>query len=270
MAADELMSNTKESSITALAVVKQSVDVIRQHPQLLIYPYLALLVISITSPLIGASFIGRWYNNLFNEAGAVAPHHLSVILGIVGFSFFYAAFVSAYFTTAVSAAVLKTLASEEKVSKLYGLSSVVRHFSRVTKFAILSLFLLPMGIYAQRRKLPRGIVGVVGSSITLHMAQIAPSILDGHDKYGEAIRNSVDRLGRFWKEGLTLKIWMYIAIFIFFVTPKLIQHHWYKTQTASNIGWLLSLEAGASGIVFFKVINAVFTAVMYHQADKNK
>ncbi len=269
MAAEELIYHARKTSISALGVIKQSFWVIGQHPQLLLYPYLALMFVLITYPIISASFIAHWYDKIFTEAGSLAPHHLGIVLGIVGFSVFYTAFISAYFTTAVSAAVLATLEGREP-SKLYGIRQVFKHFGRVTKFGVLSLFFFPMGVYAQRRKLPRGMAGVIGSSLTLHMAQIAPSILEGHQRYGATIRAAVDKLGKTWKEGLALKIGMYITIFIFFVAPKLVQHHWYKSQTASNIGWLLSLELGASGIVFFKVINAIFTTVLYHKATEKE
>lgn len=267
MSAEEIIDSTKQRSISAFNVIKQSFRVIGKHPQLMLYPYTALLFISITYPLLSGTFVAHWYNRIFSEAGAVAPHRFGIILSLLGFLAFYTAFISAYFTTAVSAAVLATLKNENP-SNFYGLWQVLRHFGRVTKFAVLALFFFPMGIYAQRKKLPHGIIGILGSSATLHMAQVAPAILGGHQEYGATIREATEKLGKTWKEGLILKTGMYITIFIVFVAPKLIQHHWYKSQTASNVGWLLSLEAGASSIVFFKVINAIFTTVLYHRATQ--
>jgi len=269
MPAEKIVNSTKQTSITAFGIIKQSLRIVGKHPQILIYPYTALLLVALTYPLASASVFAVWYNQIFTEAGTVAPHRLSIILGFVGFLTFYTAFIAAYFSTAVSAAVLAML-DGKRPSLFYGVRQVSKHFLRVTKFAILSVFFFPMGIYAQRRKLPKDIGWILGSSFTLHMAQIAPSILEGNQKYGATIRNSIDRMGKTWKEGLVLKVGMYLTFFLLIVLPKLIQHQWYKSQTADNISWLISLELGASGYVFFKVINAIFTAVLYHRAMENK
>lgn len=253
----------------AFSVIGQSLTTIRRHPQLLVYPYTALLFITITYPIVGVSFFADWYDQIFTGAGTVAPDKLTIIFGLVGFSVFYTAFVSAYFSCAVSAAVLAILQGK-KPSMFYGVGEVAKHFFRVTKFAILAVFFLPMGIYAQRRKLPRGIVGVMGSSLTLHMAQVAPSILTTNQKYGATIRDSVDKLGKTWREGLILKVGMYLMIFLVVALPQLIQHQWYKNQTASDISWLLSLELGVSSYMLFKVINSIFTTVLYHRATQVK
>lgn len=270
MESEYLISSAKQSSLSAFGTIKESYKIVRSHPQLLLYPYLALLFISVTYPLLSASFIAHWYNRIFADASTVAPHRFSIIVGIVTFSAFYTAFISAYFTTAVSAGVLATLEGKNP-SRLYGIRQVIKHFGRVSRFALLSVFFVPMGIYAQRRKLPHGIIGILGSSMTLHMAQIAPAILlSGKVRFGETIRHSIDTMGKTWKEGLALKVGMYLTIFAVIVAPKLIQHHWYKTQTASNAGWIATLMVGASGYVFFKVINAIFTSVLYHQASQSK
>ena len=268
MPTDDFLNTAKQSSHGAFSIIKQSLKTIREHPQILVYPYTALLFISFSYPIVSASIFARWYNDIFSEAGSIAPNNkVTVVFGLVSFSAFYTAFVSAYFNTATSAGVLAVLEGR-KPPMLYGLVEVLKHFLRVTKFAVLSVFFFPMGIFAQRRKLPRGLVGVIGSSLTLHMAQIAPSILRGNQRYGATIRDSIEKTGRFWREGLALKVGMYLTIFLVVVLPKLVQHHWYKSQTASNIGWLLSLELGASGYVLFKVINSIFTAVIYHQANQ--
>jgi hypothetical protein len=249
----------------AISVIKQSLRVIKSNPHIMIYPYLALFFISITYPILSASIFARWYNRIFVDAGSVAPHRMNIILGLVGFSAFYTAFVTAIFSCAVSAEVSAKM-EDRSAPPLYGLVRVMRHFFRVAKFAVLSIFFLPVGIYAQRGKLPRGVIGVIGSSLTLHMAQVAPSILNTNHRFGTTIRDSIDTLGRAWREGLVLKIGMYLTIFLIVVLPKLIQHQWFKSQTASNVSWLISLELAASSYVTLKVINSVFTTVLYHQA----
>jgi hypothetical protein len=250
-------------------VIKDSLAVIRRHPEIALYPYAATLFISITYPIVSATILAHWYRRIFSDTGVIVPDKARLVVGLLGFSAFYIALVTAYLTTAVSASVLAKL-EKRPTPPFYGLLRVAKNFFRVTKYAFLSLFFLPIGIFAQRRKLPGGVVGVIGSSITLHMAQVAPSVLTTNMKLGATIRHSVDTLGRAWREGLVLKIGTYIAIFMVVALPKLIQHGFFKSHRASNVGWLVSLELAASGYVALKVINAIFTTVLYHKARSNK
>jgi hypothetical protein len=255
--------------VGALCVIKDSLKVTKDHPEILIYPYAALLFISVTFPIVSATIFARWYGRIFSDVGVIAPHKFGLIVGLVGFSAFYTALVTAYFTCAVSAGVLSKL-ENRPTPPLYGLLRVGKNFLRVTRFAVLSVFFFPVGVYAQRRKLPRGIIGVIGSSLTLHMAQAAPAILTTKKSFGATIRDSIDTLGKAWHEGLILKVGMYLAIFLIVALPKLIQHDFFKSHSASNIGWLISLELAASSYVALKVINSIFTTVLYYQARDKK
>jgi hypothetical protein len=253
----------------AISVVKDSVSVTKSHPEILIYPYAALLFISITYPIVSVTIFARWYGRIFSDVGTVAPHKVGLIIGLVGFSAFYTALVTAYFTCAVSAGVMSKL-ENRPTPPLYGLMRVIKNFLRITKFALLSVFFFPAGIFAQRRKLPRGTIGVIGSSLTLHMAQVAPSILTTKKGFLATIRDSIDTLGRAWREGLVLKVSTYLAIFLIVALPKLIQHGFFKSHSASNIGWLVSLELATASYVTLKVINSIFTTVLYYQARDKK
>lgn len=253
----------------SLEVIKDAFRVVRQHPEIGLYPYAATLFISITYPIVSATILAHWYRRIFVNTGEVVPNRARLILGLVGFSAFYVALVTAYFTTAVSASVLAKL-EDRPVVPFYGLLRVVKNFFKVTKYAFLSLFFFPIGVFAQRRKLPRGIVGVVGSSVTLHMAQVAPSFLTTNMRVGATVRHSIDTLGRAWREGLILKIGTYVVIFLIVALPKLIQHGFFKSHRASSIGWIVSLELAASSYVVLKVINAIFTTVLYHKARNQK
>jgi len=253
----------------AASAIKDSLGVARVHPEILIYPYAALLFISVTFPIVSASVFADWYRRIFSDTYALTPHKTAAILGVVGLSALYTALVTAYFTTAVSAGVLAKLENRPTVP-LYGLLRVIKNFFRVTKFAFLSLFFFPIGIYAQRRKLPGGWLGVLGSSLTLHMAQVAPVVLSTHKKVGAAIRDSVDTLGKKWREGLILKVSMYVVIFLIVALPKLIQHGFFKGHAASSVSWLISIELATSSYVTLKVIYSVFTTVLYHQARDHK
>jgi len=250
-------------------VIKDSLLVVRQHPEIALYPYAATLFISITYPIVSATILAHWYRQIFSNTDVIVPDKARLIIGLVGFSAFYVALVTAYFTTAVSASVLSKL-ENRPTPPVYGFLRVAKNLFRVTKYAFLSLFFFPIGVFAQRRKLPRGIVGVIGSSLTLHMAQVAPSFLTTNMKLAPTIRHSVDTFGRAWREGLVLKIGTYTVIFLVVALPKLIQHGFFKSHRASSIGWVVSLELAASGYVVMKVINAIFTTVIYHKARSQK
>jgi len=254
---------------SSFEVIKDSVLVVRRHPELALYPYTATLFISITYPIVSATILAHWYRRVFSDTGVYVPDKARLVLGLIGFSAFYVALVTAYFTTAASANVLARL-ENRSVPPFYGILRVGKNFIKVTRYALLSPFFFLMGIWAQRGKLPRGVVGVVGSSITLHMAQVAPSFLTTNIRMGATIRHSIDTLGRAWREGLILKVGTYIAIFLIVALPKLIQHGFFKSHNASNISWIISLELAASSYVVLKVINAIFTTVLYHKSRNEK
>ena len=260
---EEILKQTQ----TAVKVVKTSFKTVLRDPQILFYPIVAAIVTPLTFGLIGHSIFNRWYNDIFQVAGRVTPNHGRAVFGLVTFSVFYAAFVAAIFTCAVSASVLARLEGHP-TKPLAGLKAVAQHFFRVSRFALLSVFLFPIGIFAQRRKLPKGIIGVLGSSFTLHMANIAPAILTTHKRFNTTVREAITTLGEAWKAGLILKIAMYAIFTIVVILPKLIQHHF--SPTASNVGWIISLEFAASGLVIFKIINAIITTVLYHHAKTSK
>jgi len=261
----EFFEGTKTATRGAAAVVKDGFKVATRNPQIVASIYSGFLFISLTYPLVGASLFAHWYNRIFAQAGDLAPHRARIILGLVGFSVFYAALVTAYFSCAISASVLAKLEGRS-TPPLYGWRQVSRHFLRITRFAFAAVFFFPMAVYAQRRKLPKGVVGVVGNSLTLHMAQVAPEILTEHKGVGATIRGAIKTFSRTWREGLVLKVWMYIGIFLVIALPKLIQHYIFHSRTAANVGWLVSLELATSGLVIFKLINTVFTTVLYHQS----
>jgi hypothetical protein len=250
-------------------VIRETFQVIRRHPEITIYPYLAAAIVSLSYPIVSATILADWYQRVFQSTDMFVPHRLRAILGLIGFLAFYSALVAAYFTSAVSISVIAKL-EDRQVPPFYGLLRVVKNFFRVTKFAFLSIFFFPLGIYVQRRKLPGGWAGVLGSSLTLHMAQVAPAVLTTDKKAGETIRYSIDTLGRAWHVSLIIKIGIYTTVFLLIALPKLIQHGIFKGHAASNIGWIVGIEPGASGLVAFKVLNSVFTAVLYHQAKQKE
>ena len=261
------LKSLKSSLRETRKVISDSLKVLKEHPELTAYPYVATLFISITYPLAGASIFAQWYGRIFYDAGLYVPHKAGLIIGLVGFSVFYAALVSAYFSCAVTASVIAKM-ENRPTPPLHGFGQVFKRFGRVTRFAVLSVFFFPIGVYAQRQRLPEKWLAVFGSSLTLRMAQVAPAVLTTDKKIGETIRESVNVMGRAWRPSLVLKVLMYVIIFLIIILPKLIQKGFFRSPSASSVGWILSLEIAVSGLVGIKVLTSIFTAVMYHQAQQ--
>ena len=260
--------NAKQPVINTGRIIKRSFWATFKDPQILFYPFAAVIFISVSGTIIGSSIFGRWYNQIFAEASAVVPHRVAIIAGLVSFTVFYAALISAYFNVAVAASVLAKLEGHS-TELFYGLRQVVKHFWRVSHFALFSPFMLPVGIFVQHRKLPKGLVNVIGSSLSLNMSQIAPEILNTKKSFSQTIVDAIETLGRKWREGLIIKIGLYLAFGLIIVLPKLIQSGFFSgTPSADKIGWLASLIAGASSYVFFKVLSSIITATLYHHAKQ--
>lgn len=241
---------------------------------MLIYPYSAIIFILLTSPIVGRFVFSVWRRvqqpEVIDQVAKAAPNELLVQLGLVTFSVFYTFFVTSYFTCMISAATLAQLEGKP-TSLFYGLRVVARRFFRVSKFALLTIFFLPMGIIAQRRKLtgPRGIFEVISSSFSLSLSQLAPAIVTGQKGVYETLRHSVDTLGQLWKESLVIRLGTFLAILLLgsvSFLPKLIESWWFDGRTAHAIGWIVTVLLGASSYVLLKVISTVFTTSLYFEA----
>ena len=209
-----------------------------------------------------------------SELNQATPHALAAHLGLVAFPVFYTFFVTSYFTCMISASVLAKLEGRP-VSILYGLRIVTRRFLRVSKFALLAIFFLPMGIIAQRQKFRslRGAFEAITSSFTLSMSQLAPEVVAEKRGTLQTIRHTVDTLGHFWKESLVIRVSTFISILVLgsiSFLPKLIEHYWFNSRTAHIVSWIATALLGASSYVVLRVIGAVFTTTLYYEAKNRR
>jgi len=278
MSAGTLFRHIRQSFNGAGAVVGQGFKSLRKQPQVLIYPYGAIIFILLSSPIVGRFIFSVWNRvgqpEVIDQVTKAAPSELLVQLGLVTFSVFYTIFVTSYFTCMIAAATLAQLEGRS-TSLLYGLRVVARRFFRVSKFALLAIFFLPMGIMAQRRKMtsPRGIFEAISSSFSLSMSQLAPAIVTSQKGVYETLRHSVDTLGQLWKESLVIRLGTFLAIVLLgsiSFLPKLIENWWFDGRTAHAVGWIVTALLGASSYVLLRVISTVFTTTLYHQAKLNK
>ncbi|MDO8591778.1 MAG: hypothetical protein Q7R60_02565 [bacterium] len=277
MSAVTFFQHIRQSFHGARAVVRQGFRVIKNDPKILIYPYLAILFILITYPVVGRFVFTMWHSvqqpEVITEVSNAAPHELLVHLGLVTFSVFYTLLVTSYFTCMISASTWVELEGKP-TSLLYGLGVVARRFLRVSRFAILAIFFFPMGVIAQRKKFssPRGAFEAISSSFSLSMSQLAPEVVGGKKGVFETVRQSVDTLGQLWKESLVIRISLFLAIVLLGLVsflPKLIEHYWFG-RSAYIVGWIVTALLGASSYVLLRVIGAVFTTTLYYQAKTKK
>ncbi|GEM_PF-654217 len=277
MSSGALFQHISQSFRGAWAIIRRSFRVLKNDPRILIYPYLAVIFILATSPVVGRFVIFIWHKVQQPEVvGAVtkaAPHQLLAHLGLVTFSVFYTIFITSYFTCMISATTLAELEGRQ-ISMLYGLRIVRGRFLRITRYAVLAILFFPIGMIAQRQKFKslRGAFDVITSSFTLSMSQLAPEIVVGKKSIFETVRHTVNTLGHFWKESLVIRLMTFVSILLLgsiSFLPKLIEHYWFNGHTAHVISWIATALLGASSYVLLRVIGAVFTTTLYHEA-KNK
>lgn len=258
------------------AIARHGLKTFVKDPQIIAYPLMAVGVIWLTSPLVTKFVVSLWrhvdHPEILNQASHGTPHVLLAHLGLVTFSVFYTIFITSYFTCALSASVLAKLEGRA-VPPLYGLWVVLRQLPRVSWFALMAVFFFPFGIFAQRRKLPRGVLGVIGSSFSLSTAQLAPAIVSEDRGVFATVVHAVDTLGKAWRESLVIRVGLIITIVLLgslSFLPKLIQHYWFVGGSAHIAGWAATILLGVTSYVIVRVIGTVFTTTLYYQASHRK
>lgn len=272
---EKMLSSAHETRRNSGQAVRQGLKILSKDPTILAYPIFASIFVFLTYATVSSLVLAIWHNlfphTIINVSRAV-PSKFRVVVGIVTFYYFYTAVVTSFFTCATSAAVWAKLEGHP-TTFLHGLGVVTRHFLRVVHFAILSIFYIPLGFIAQRKKLFRRPIDVIGSSFTLHTANMAPAIINERTGVGATIRTSINTLGKAWKEGALIKagIWamLLVLIAISFI-PKIIQHYWFNNGTNHWLSWLITGVLLAFSFVISKVLGAVFMTVLYHKAKTQK
>ncbi len=261
------------------SVVKESARTLIRDPHIMIYPYMAVLVVLITSPIVSHYVISLWRNvetpTVINDVNQAAPHALLAHVGLVSFSFYYALFISAFFSCAASYATIASLKEHEDIGWFDGLTVIWHGFWRIAKFALLAVFFFPIGVVSQRRKMKsiRGLVEAISSSFSLSMAQLAPAVVQGHDGVPRTVRHSLDTLGHFWEESIVIRVGTFLAaigLALVSLLPKVIQHHWFYSSTAHAVAWAMTLVLGASSFVLLRVTSTVFMTNLYLRAERER
>src|SRR3989344_1356084 len=101
-----IINEVKESVHGAGSIVKYSLKTLIKDPHILIYPYMAVAFVLLTSPLVSAFIILMWRKleqpDLVADVLQAAPSNFLPKLGLVSFSVLYAIFITSFFVVAAS------------------------------------------------------------------------------------------------------------------------------------------------------------------------
>ena len=269
-----LVRTIKEAFANAGTVTRLGFGTILRDPSILAYPLLASIFVTLTYALVGGLVIKLWHSfepktaaDIVGSAQQQIPHQLRDKVGIVTFYYFYTATVTAYFSCAASAAVWAKLEGHP-TNVLHGLAMVTKHSVRIFRFAVLSVFFIPLAVVAQWRKLFHKPVDALGGALNLHIANMAPAILNERTGVLSTIRTTISTLGKAWHEGLVIKVgtWLVLLVLgLIGLLPKYIQHYHYGSNTARWVGWTATTVLLAVFFVVTKVISGVLLTTLYYQ-----
>jgi hypothetical protein len=278
MPLSKITHSTHEPVIAASYVAKQGLSVLRRDVTIAIYPLFVFLLLLLTIPIVNGLILAI-ANTLSSESVFAAEQHAAkaifVFIAVVVTAVYTATMLS-YFSCILSALTLSEL-DGHRAPLLKGISVFRKRFGHATKFAFFSILFIPIGIIAQRHKFkhfPIGTGRVIGSAFSLSTAQLAPLILSEDKGIFETVRMSTETLGRSWREGIVIKIIIYITVIILTILigffPVLIQSYISDSSTAQTIGRLGSLVLILGLLIATKVLGTIFTTTLYWRIVTNQ
>jgi hypothetical protein len=255
----------------AKLVMHQALTVLRNDITIAIYPLFVFLLVLITIPLVNGIILA-FANQLASEPiFGVEQHTARTVFIAIAFvvSLVYSAMMLSYFSCVLSALTLAELEGH-RAPLLKGIRLFRKRFGHATRFALLSILFIPIGIVAQRHKLKRFPVGtgeVIGGAFSLSTAQLAPLILSEDMGVLETVRLSLSTLGKGWKQNLVIKVATYLTIILLTLLigffPILIQNYWFDSNTAQAASQLGVLLLILGLFITTKVLGTVFTTTLY-------
>jgi hypothetical protein len=260
----------------AKRVAIQGLDVLRKDIAVTVYSVFVFLLLLLTIPLINTILLAI-ANGLANESIFSSQHHTAKVIFVavaVFLSAACAAMLLSYFACAVAASTLAQL-DGHPAPLLKGLKVFKTRFRHISKFAMVSILYIPIGFLAQRQKLTNGThikkAEVIGSSLSMSTAQLAPVILSEDKEIYETVQHSVATLGKAWREGLVIKATIYVAVILITLLigffPTLVQAYWFDSSTSQEISRLATIFLIICLLLTAKVLGTVFTATLYWQVS---
>jgi hypothetical protein len=263
----------------ARKVAIQGLDVLRKDIAVTVYSVFVFLLLLLTIPLVNAILLAI-ANSLANQPIFDSEYHLVKII-FVALAIFVsaacAAMLLSYFACAVAASTLAQLEGHP-APLLKGLKVFKNRFRHITKFALVSIVYIPIGFLAQSRKMAAGThinrAEVIGSSLSLSTAQLAPAILYENKGIYDTVEHSVETLGKAWREGIVIKVAIYtsvifLTLLIGFV-PTLIQAYLSSSSTSQEVSRLFTILLVLCLLLTTKVLGTVFTATLYWQVSSDE
>lgn len=258
----------------ARVAIRQGLTALRGDITILVYPLFVFILVLASLAAVN-ELISSTTNSLAEESIFKPGQGLSKILfGIASFLlfYFYLAVMTGGFTCVVAASVMAEL-DGHRTPLLKGIKTVVHSLPRIVLFAALSILFIPLGFMAQRSKWHNKPHDVIGSSLSLNMAQMAPAILSQKTGVLETIRTSVNVMGVAWKENILIKGFMYGTIILLGAIsflPAYLERNWFNEASADEIGWAVRVILFISFLVATKVLISVFTATLYWRVTNHK
>lgn len=257
----------------ARIIAKQGLKVMRNDVAVVVYAVFVFLLVLMTIPLINSVLLA-FANSLSHESIFTVEHHTAKIIFVAIATFISAVCVAmllSYFTCAVAASTLSQLEGHP-APLLKGLKLFGNRFGRITRFALVSVAFIPIGFFAQRSKFAgvtvnRAKVEVVGSSLSLSTAQLAPAILSEDKDLLETVQFSINTLGTAWRESLVIKISTYVTVFILTLLiaflPTMVQAYWFSSASSQAASQLVTILLIICLLITTKVLGTVFTTTLY-------
>jgi hypothetical protein len=267
--------NSIPSALQGAKIVSiQGFDVLRKDIAVTVYSIFVFLLLLLTIPLVNAILL-TIAKGLSNQAIFNGEHHIAKVIFVaiaVFVSAACAAMLLSYFACAVAASTLAQLEGHP-APLLKGLEVFKSRFRHISKFALVSIAYIPIGFIAQRRKLATGThinrAEVIGSSLTMSTALLAPAILAEDKGIYDTVQHSVTTLGKAWREGLVIKVAIYTSVIILTlligIIPSLVQAYFSQNSTSQELSRLLTILLIICLLLTAKVLGTVFTATLYWQ-----
>jgi hypothetical protein len=263
----------------ARRVAIQGLDVLRKDIAVTVYSVFVFLLLLLSIPLVNAILLAI-ANSLANQPIFDSEYHLVKIIFValaIFISAACAAMLLSYFACAVAASTLAQLEGHP-APLLKGLKVFKNRFRHITKFALVSIVYIPIGFLAQSRKMAAGThinrAEVIGSSLSLSTAQLAPAILYENKGIYDTVEHSVETLGKAWREGLVIKITIYLSVIfltlLIGLAPTLVQAYFSSSSTSQEISRLLTILLIVCLLLTTKVLGTVFTATLYWQVSSDE
>jgi hypothetical protein len=270
-------SNFVHSSFSAMhnaeKVAKQGLRVLREDLAIGVYSLFVFLLLLLTIPLINGLLLAI-ANRLADQSIFAPEHHLAktAFVAIAVFlSAACAAILLSYFTCAVAASTIAQLEGHP-APLLRGLKLFGVRFRHITKFALVSIAFIPIGFLAQKRKFSGVSVNkakaeVAGSAFSLSMAQLAPVILSEDKEIYETVQHSVATLGKAWREGIVIKISIYLTVLLLTLLigflPTLVQGLFFSSSFSQAASRFFTILLIICLLITTKVLSTVFTTTLY-------